>query len=471
MQHALTGSQTTGAAEALAYRAAVSRPRRIRLAALLAGTALVWVFVVLAGIYVITLVPAAILLFISAALITPRVAQKTTRTLDFALLACVAFVLLQAVPLPAALRDLITPHAQAVESALTLTPGHSPMVALSVDPHATWSALFILALAVGMFFVGRELCGQGGMRRLIRTVAWTGLVAAALAVVVRPMLPGGILSLIEATDTPMYGPFVNRNHMGTWLIMAVPLVAGYLIARVTDRLRHTTASGSIDAMAIWLAAAVVVMLIATVASLSRSAFLGAAGAGAFFAIVSESRRAARTRVIGRLAVAAIVTIALTNSQAAGLMARFQDSRTTAIWSRAEIWRQTLPIVRDFSVAGAGAGAYGRAMLVYQQGDRALFFNQAHNQALQIAAEGGIVLLALVGIAAIALARQIAARLRSECSPLFWIRLGAASGIVGVLVQSVWETGLRIPANALLFAVLCAVASFQARHAGRATASS
>jgi O-antigen ligase len=406
-------------------------------------------------------VPAAVLLAIGAASIAPRVAERSTRTLDVALLACVAFVLLQAVPLPTALRNAITPHAQGVEGALALAPRTAAMAPLTVDPRGTWSALFVLALAVGTFFVARQVCRDGGMRRLIRTVAWTGLVVAALAVIVRPALPGGILSLVDASDTPMYGPFVNRNHMGTWLIMALPLVAGYLAARIADRLQHMPASRVVDAMLIWLAASAIVMLIATVASLSRSAFIGAAAAGGFFAIVGHPRRPARVRGIGLLAAAAIVALALTNSQAAGLMARFQDSRTTATWSRAEIWRQTLPIVRDFPIAGAGAGAYGRAMLVYQQSDRTLFFNQAHNQALQTAAEGGMVLVALVGLALIALALQIAARLRGDRSPLFWIRLGAASGIVGVLVQSVWETGLRIPANALLFAVLCAVASFSA----------
>jgi O-antigen ligase len=435
---------------------------RTRISATLTGAALVWVLLVLAGIYTVTLVPAAILLAIGAALVTPRVAREPTRALDLAVIACVAFVLLQAVPLPAPLRNVITPHAQEVESALALTPSHAAMAPLTVDPQGTWSALLILAIAAGMFFVAREVCAEGGIRRLIRTVAWTGLAVAALAVIVRPVLPAGILSLVESTDTPMYGPFVNRNHMGSWLIMALPLVAGYLTARIDDRLRRRSAEGLIDATLIWIIASVVVMVIAIVASLSRSAFIGAAAAGGFFMIVGHPRRGARTRGIGLLAAAAIIAIALTNSQASGLMSRFQDSRTTATWSRAEIWRQTLPIVRDFPVAGAGAGAYGRAMLVYQQSDRTLFFNQAHNQALQIAAEGGIVLLVLVGIAAVALALQIAARLRSERSALFWIRLGAASGIVGMLVQSVWETGLRMPANALLFAVLCAVASFPPR---------
>ena len=52
---------------------------------------------------------------------------------------------------------------------------------------------------------------------------------------------------------------------------------------------------------------------------------------------------------------------------------------------------------------------------------------------------------------------IARRLREDRSDGFWIRAGAVSGLTGVMVQSVWETGLRMPANGLLFAVLCGIA--------------
>src|SRR5207253_98391 len=175
------------------------------------------------------------------------------------------------------------------EDALTLTPGHASMLPLTVDPEATWSALFNVTLLMLMFFVARGVCAEGGMRRLVRTIAWTGLVTAATAVVVRPALPGGILSLLESSDTPMYGPFVNRNHMGTWLIMALPMVIGYIAARAVDRLRYMSAHRTIDTLMIWLTASAVVMLIATVASLSRSALVGAVSAAAFFATVGHPR--------------------------------------------------------------------------------------------------------------------------------------------------------------------------------------
>ena len=40
--------------------------------------------------------------------------------------------------------------------------------------------------------------------------------------------------------------------------------------------------------------------------------------------------------------------------------------------------------------------------------------------------------------------------------MYFIRAGALSGLVGVALQSVWETGLTIPANAALAAVLAAI---------------
>jgi hypothetical protein len=44
-----------------------------------------------------------------------------------------------------------------------------------------------------------------------------------------------------------------------------------------------------------------------------------------------------------------------------------------------------------------------------------------------------------------------------------VRAGAVGGLIAVAVQSLWETGLRVPANALLFAVLAAIAMHDAER--------
>jgi O-antigen ligase len=124
--------------------------------------------------------------------------------------------------------------------------------------------------------------------------------------------------------------------------------------------------------------------------------------------------------------------------------------------RLPIWRETIAMIQDFVMTGVGGGAYPTGMLVYQQSSRQFFFNQAHNHYLQILAEGGLLVAVPLGIAALAFGAVAVARLRADTSASYWIRAGAAAGIAGVLVQSFWDIGLAIAANALLFAAACGI---------------
>lgn len=135
----------------------------------------------------------------------------------------------------------------------------------------------------------------------------------------------------------------------------------------------------------------------------------------------------------------------------------------ATGGRLQIWRETLPMIRDFAWTGVGAGAYPTGMLVYQESSRQFFFNQAHNQYLQIVAEGGLLVTVPLALAAAAFGFALVRRLRSDRSATYWIRAGATSGIAGALVQSLWDIGLATAANALLFAAVCAIAVYDAHR--------
>jgi O-antigen ligase len=134
--------------------------------------------------------------------------------------------------------------------------------------------------------------------------------------------------------------------------------------------------------------------------------------------------------------------------------------------RSAIWRETLPVVRDFPIAGTGAGTYQKAMQVYQRSDRTVYFNQAHNHYLQVAAEGGLLLAGAVGLVLAAFARLARQRIASDQSGMVWIRIGAACGLGAVALQSAWETGLVMPANAALAALLAAVVVHERAPGGR-----
>ena len=128
----------------------------------------------------------------------------------------------------------------------------------------------------------------------------------------------------------------------------------------------------------------------------------------------------------------------------------------AVADRVTIWRDAAPALRDFWLTGTGVGTYATAMAVYQRSSPGVLFNHAHNHYIQVAVEGGLALMAPVILALAAYARVAWQRLRDDRSRMFWLRAGAASGLTGAAVQSVWDTGLALPANAVLAAVLAAI---------------
>jgi O-antigen ligase len=376
-------------------------------------------------------------------------------SLDVLLLACAACAAVQVVPLPPAIRDAVSPHASAVDEALRFD-ARGGMRPLSVDPASTARALGVAAMTIVAFWTARETFARGGIRPIARTVCWAGFAVSVVAMATRYASPR-LLYGIWAADTlmsPVYGPFVNRNHMATWLVMALPLAVGYLTARIA---RRGSVAAGLDALSLWIGGAVCAMFAALVVSLSRSGAVGMGAAVVCGGVIALARRGPGSR--RWLAAAAVVALALFASMpiSSQLLARFDRLEENASGGRLRIWVETLPIVRDFTVTGVGLGAYRTAMLVYQRWDRTRLFNQAHDEYLQVATEGGLLVTIPVVAAAAVMIVAIGRRLKKDQSHGFWIRAGAVSGLLGVMVQNIWDTGLRMPANGLLFAVLCAIA--------------
>lgn len=382
-----------------------------------------------------------------------------------ALVALLAVVALQLVPLPATLVALVSPHAAPLRSALSIE-GRTPGVfqALTIHSSDTRWAWIVVAGAVALFAAARVLLHRGGVRRTARMVSAAGFAVSLLAIAQAATAGRDIYWRFRTEfEGPLpFGPFVNRNHFATWAIMALPLCLGYIVARagaVTGEPEHVNArrrlAHAIDPRMGWLTAAAVTMLIALLLSLSRSGAL-ALGVSTVVTVVLCRQRLDPRRRRRVLAIAAIVVLfGLAWADIPALRERVAGAQT-GMANRLTIWRETLPIVRDFWLTGTGAGTYQRAMFVYQQSTRAVYFNQAHNHYLQVAAEGGLLLVGTLFVALAAFVRAARERLTCETSGVFWIRAGAACGLGAVALQSVWETGLVMPANAALAALLAAL---------------
>ncbi|HJU44963.1 MAG TPA: O-antigen ligase family protein [Vicinamibacterales bacterium] len=415
----------------------------------------------------------------AAALAAPRrtfLFSGPTRLLDLSLIAILGVIALQLVPLPAPIVDLLSPHAATVKGTIRFSPlaGGESWTTLTVNPRATAIALATALLGVLSFWTARAVFNAGGSTRIVcRALTFFGTLVALLAVIQRAIAPRTVLFIIEpeARSASPFGAFVNRNHFAAWLLLMIGPVAGYGIARLHMRPVATHWRQSIGQVmssgAVFTAIGVFAQVGVLLLTLSRSALAGLAAAAATASAMGRQRmRFEQIRVptvLGAGAVLLLMVVLFVDIE--GWAQRFGDGvgDGAAGLDRMTIWRESAALIRDFWLTGAGAGAFGDAMVTYQQSrvwvgsmQRWAHINNAHSHYVQVAAEGGL-LLALPVLAALTLTVTLGLRaVRADKGEMFWVRVGAAAAFAALVVQSIWEIALVMPANAVLAGVVAAL---------------
>ena len=397
-----------------------------------------------------------------AVVVRPSVARNDVRWLDAGLVAFIALLALQLVPLPAPLRLAVSPAVRGVDLQLRLdAPANALDDApqpLTVNSGATMQSLSLAVAVVLLFWCARSLFARGGIRAGARTVAGLGLAVAAFGIAQHATAPHSLYWLRTFRYTEPFGPYMNRSDFAMWMVMSLPLAGGYLLARMQSRQRRGGAGFSSDAFdntALFLTLAMGLMVAALMVGLSRSGIIGVATAGVTLWALSEDRLHRHGRAKLLAGIGAVVVVGLFYANASAVATRIADTMNQGMGGRLMIWRTTLPMIRDFWLTGVGGGAYERAMIVYQPAPHETYFNHAHNEYLQLLSEGGLLLSIPALVVIVAGVRVAGRRLATDRTPTYWVRVGAISGLTGAAVQSLWETGLRRPANTLLFAVLAA----------------
>ncbi len=380
--------------------------------------------------------------------------------------------LVQLVPLPLAVLARVSPHAATLVNQLDVQVAHGLVGthSLSVDPSATWRAL-ALFVCFGVTVLGVARCSTRAALRLAWFISWLGMAVALIGVVQKPLYAGAIYGfwtpLMHGT-TP-FGPFVNKNHFAGWVVMAIPLALGGFcamvnrarVAGVRDRLLWLSSrDGNRAVQAVF---AVVLMALALALTLSRSGMLSLAAALIVCGWAGVRRHRGGTMrplVAGCVMLALFVAVDWAGFDT--VVARFDAADTAALSGRIPIWRGATSMAADFWGTGSGLNTYGIATLFYSTVVPAHHLREAHNDYLQLAVEGGLLLGAPILIAIAGFVIAVRRRLAASHGTAYWVRLGAVGGIVAVAVQSAVDFSLQMPGNAALFATLCGVALHEER---------
>ncbi|HVH25582.1 MAG TPA: O-antigen ligase family protein [Vicinamibacterales bacterium] len=395
----------------------------------------------------------------------------TSRAFAAALLTVFGAIVAQLVPLPVGTVALVSPHT--IELLRELNPafaaGSIANHTLSVWPRDSSTGL-VLYGALALLCVGMtRLFSAWGCRRFVEGLTAFAVVLALVGIVQRSSSAEAIYGIwkLEPGRFP-FGPFVNRNHYAGWMVMALPLTLALLIAGIDRGMRGVKQgwrhrvlwfSSAEASQLILIAAAAVVMALSLVMTMSRSgitAFALSVAMTGWFAVRTVRSRTRRVVAAACLGLLFVLVLAWTGPT---LVAnRFATADWGEFNNRKGAWLDAWSVVRDFPLTGTGLNTYWAPALFYQRHELDYFFGQAHNDYLQLAAEGGLMLIVPALACVVFLVRDIRAAMIGQEEPTTrWLRLGAVTALVAIGFQETVEFSLQMPGNAALFAVVCAIA--------------
>jgi O-antigen ligase/tetratricopeptide (TPR) repeat protein len=348
-------------------------------------------------------------------------------------------------------------------------PGEDPVLpapTISLNPGATRSQVAKLLAVLALFAAVRyAIATPAAFRRLAVVCVANGALLSGLALAQRFSSSPDTVYWSFVSQGTVFGPFVCKNHFPFYVNVCFGLGVGLLLgSRPFRKTRRSWAEVLAELgrhpAALWLIAALGLMLAATVYSLSRGGMIALTGA-AIAVVLLAALSGRRTGPLAVVAVVAGLGVGLVGWFGAESVVKRLGTLSAADpleAGRKELWARTFPLARQFPVWGTGYGTFVRVEpLVRKPGDdNLLSWDAAHNDYLETLIEGGVCQLLLV-LAAGGLVYRAGLRAFRRLSdrPEGGLVLGGLFGFTAVVLHAFGDFGMQMPAIVVLVTVLAA----------------
>jgi O-antigen ligase len=383
----------------------------------------------------------------------------------------IGLVIFQLVPLPGALLRLLRPDNPALGATLPGSDNHS-FSSLSIAPYSTRIHLILLVCCAGVFFFARML-GQdrASRKRLVTWLVALGTLEALYGLV--QYLTGwqrifGYVkkyNLEEATGT-----YINRNHFAGFLEMVIPFGVALVLYENAKlprkvmlgrnaRMKRVLGGKKLSRIGLWLLAASV-MVAGLFFSLSRMGIISAVASLAVMAAFSGfQRRVGLWVAAGIMACGIILVLWMGAGPALVRFGTISEEYASADENRWSLWKDTARLIGGHPLLGSGLGTFPVAFTRVQSTFLGQFVNHAHNDYLELASDLGIPAAALFfGSTGALLVRVARKATSSDVSFERAMALGCLGSIAAMLLHSLTDFNLYIPANALVFSLILGLAA-------------
>ncbi len=345
--------------------------------------------------------------------------------------------------------------------------------AISVYPHATREYLFKIIAYLGTFLlIVYSVRTKTQIKSLLYIIVFVGFTLAVLGIIQKYAWNGKMLWLwkpVQVSGPTGFGPYVNRNHFAGFMNLMIPLAVMLIISKsekVRERAKNEVKKMKdyfdIErrAMLFFLIFMTVIMIVALFLSLSRGGVLSFAGAFIFLGFMMSKRKRGRRRANTIIAVSLLVGL-LTWFGWDPIIHRLETlkyvAQNPAATVRVKVWSDTVEMFKDYPVSGTGIGTYANISHKFKSFKDDHLVGFAHNDYLQMLAEGGIIGIGIVVVSSVLFLSWIISRWKKRHDRfVVYVTLGCLAGIIGLLLSSITTFNFHLPANAFLFAVICAL---------------
>ncbi len=384
-------------------------------------------------------------------------------------LAFFAFLVIQFIPLPKFLVKLLSPATYSYLERYAVDFSRLKFMSLSIIPSYTFQkTLELLAYFLLGFLVFKTIITRHQFVRLYSVLVAVGAFEAFYGLYELTSKNPRLLFYRKVHNLDsVTGTFVNRNHLSGYLEMIIPLAIGLIVSRIdlfslrelTWREKFARFSERGMATNLVLALAVVLMAVAIIFSKSRSGvfvlvftFILFFGFTAIYAETPNFRKK-RIRHFLRVIFLVIVLISLYVGIDATL-ARFSLDKVLQE-GRPTYWANTLRTFASYPLFGTGLGTFGALYPPMEGGEEGpMALVHAHNDYLEYLSELGAIGFSLLvgGILFMGVVSFLVWRTRRH-PEVKGLALGGIIAIINILIHSLTDFNLHIPANMVLFAVL------------------
>jgi len=396
-------------------------------------------------------------------------------------------ILFQVIPLPAGLVRLVSPESHAIYQNTLGTIAPVNWMPISIYPRATLMA-FLRFSAYVLFYAAaiQFLSNSALLKRNLSVVAGFGALLGFFVIIEfltrimnYPLPHDKILFIRDSVHgSGSVGPYVNRNHYAGLMEMLFPLaLAMFLVYRpvmartdLKKRFINIFLQKRISRHFLYGTAAI---LIATslFVTLSRGGIISLTLSMGLFAVFLLLKTRQK-RMGWAILLIFLMVLWLTGTDAWDLIfGRFASIRNEAgeIWSSRFIyWDDTIEIIRNFPLFGAGAGTFENIYPKYGSISGNRLLEHAHNDYLEFLATGGIIIPALMLSAIITILYKgyQSFRRRREAYAIY-LFAAASAAVFSILLHSFVDFNMQVGANGLyiffIFAVIVSAANTRFRN--------